>query len=232
MGEANGKAFSNLIDQFIEISDITISSGIRFIKTDTDSKEWLKGVVFQDLYNILPNARAITLKLNSEEYIAVVGLSINNYDINTDILESIDINSGLITFLLSENYIKLSSSIDYLAFYNEILFLSRAVEPEYSGHDLEDIISYLEPIQLYRIPSTSILYKNQTARVLCYIFSRDRKQLILNFSDELLDFISELTMVGSNAISFNLILNSLLSTNFKHSFLEVYRLVERLYPIG
>lgn len=43
---------------------------------------------------------------------------------------------------------------------------------------------------------------------------------------------AELSLIGSNNISFGLVLSSLLSNSFKHTFLELYRLVERIFPVS
>jgi hypothetical protein len=90
----------------------------------------------------------------------------------------------------------------------------------------------LENIHLFEVPEYSIVKSNWTSRIACYIYSNNSSQLILDFDKNVTEFISELSLIGSDNISYKIVLGCLFSNTYKHAFLELYRLVERLFPIS
>lgn len=230
MIQANKDAFSNLISQYETISSISISQAKRYIATSTEEKEWLKQLKMCDEQKILPSFSAFLMEFKNEKYFVTIGFEIDYLKVESSIIDRIELNAGILTVLLSENKINLSQNVNYLEFYDEIMFQHEDLS--YKGHDFLDILRFLQPVQVFKIPVGSVLLKSNLDRIMCYVYANDNHNLILDFEPAFLQTISELALIGSDNISYGLILNSLLSSNYKHAFLELYRLVERLFPIS
>ena len=106
------------------------------------------------------------------------------------------------------------------------------LDQDYDGHDFNDLVRYLQPINFFQLSINSVLIQQDLKRILCYIYSKNPNRLINKFEENVLSTYSELSLIGSNNISFGLVLSSLLSNSFKHTFLELYRLVERIFPVS
>lgn len=230
MIEANKKAFSNLINQFTESYDKVVPDATRYIATVEEEKEWLKHLIIKDSLSVTPQIRLALIQFDNQAYISLIGADIDTTSLDLSILNLESLNAGIITVLLSKEHLKLNRSKDLLHFYNEILFQHE--DSSYSGHDFEDILSFVEPILLFKLPTDTVLKDHILARIAVYLFSKDGKNLVLDFTDDVTTFTADLAILGSDSISYKLILTYLFSTTYKHAFLELYRLIERLFPIA
>jgi hypothetical protein len=230
MIDVNKKAFHHLIEQFTQYSDKDVEAGIRYISTNDKEKKWIKLAKINDIVPITPTLRIIQIQFEDVLYFAAVGSQLDIISLDVTVLKEVEMNAGVISLLLSEELIKLNKMSNNLEFYNNILFQHQ--ETSYKGHNYTDIITYLEDIYLFELPEKSVIRSNLTYRVACYIYSKNTSQLILHFHDNVTDLISDLSLVGSDNISYNSVLSCLFSTTYKHAFLELYRLIERLLPIS
>lgn len=230
MISVNKKAFSLIIEQFIQQNKNNVEEGVRYIATNEEEKEWIKSAEINDFVYITPTIRIIQLQFKGKLYFAAVGSQLDTTTIDISVLNEIDLNAGVISILLSEGLIMLDKKSNNLEFYDKILFQHQ--ENGYKGHNFADLIAYLEVIYLFEVPEYSIVNSDWTSRISCYIYSKNPSQLILDFDDKVTEFISELSLVGSDNISYKILLSCLFSNSYKHAFLELYRLVERLFPIS
>lgn len=230
MIDANKLAFKNLSEQLKEYANITSQSGRRYISTNTVEKAWLINSVISQNIKLLPSVTAVMIEFEDSKYIVLIGLGVPQQNLDTAIIEDLDLNAGLVTLLVTENLVNLNPTINFLEFDNEIMY--QHIDTAYSGHNFIDLIPFLEPIQFYKLTENSLLSNEDLDRVLLYIYSNNSNNLILKFSDSVLRTISEISLVSSKHISYGLILYSLISTNYKHAFLELYRLIERLFPVN
>jgi hypothetical protein len=230
MIEVNKLAFSNLINQLTATTTLQVADGKRFIETKGIEKDWLKSAEIKDTLLITPDIRLILILFQEESYIAVIGGIIDNSNLDSVIIQEVDTNAGIITLLLSDAHLKLKKRASYLEFYDKILF--QHLDQEYIGNDYSEILEYLEPIQLYHLPENSIIRTHILNRTASYVFSKNPNELVLDFSEDVADLISDLSIMGSDNISYKSILNCLFSNTYRHAFLELYRLVERLFPIS
>lgn len=230
MIEINKAAFTQLIEQFVQLNRKEVVEAKRYISTKEIEKEWIKSAKIVDLLHITPSLRIVQLQFQHKIYFAIIGTQLETSFLDVSVIKKIDINAGIITLFISEGLLKLDKKSNNLEFYNSILFQHQ--EDGYSGHDYQDLISFLEYIQLFEVPEYSIVKSDWTSRIACYIFSKDSSQLILDFDKNVTEFVSELSLMGSDSISHKILLSCLFSNTYKHSFLELYRLVERLFPIN
>lgn len=230
MIDENKKAFGNLINQLSSKGNFNIKAGKRYFITNDDEKNWLKNCEIEEVYTVLPHISAVRLRFNEKIYISIIGTELDSSLMENVVIQEEELNSGISTLLIANNILKIDPQTNGLEFYNEIMFQHE--ENSYTGHDYKEVLKYLETINFFLLPDNSVLKNESLKRILCYIFSNNKQHLILNFSDDLLESISEISLVGSSNISFGLTLSCLFSTNFKHAFLEVYRLVERIFPVS
>lgn len=230
MRTANENAFGFLVEQLTSISSLTVKIGVRYIQTNEEEKKWLQELKITSIFQPLPDIKCVEITFQDNLYLALINANTSDSDLDIEIIEEEYLNAGVLTVLISEKLINFDSKVELLGFYNEIMFQHE--DPFYEGHDFNDLLKYLQPINFYSFPKNSVLNKQELKRVLCYIYSRNTNRLINKFNTNVLNTYSELALMGSNNLSFGLVLSSLLSTSFKHTFLELYRLVERIFPLG
>lgn len=230
MIKANTLAFNYLISDLNVKFQITEQKAKRYIKTNFLEKNILKNTKILDTKTIHPNLSAILVEYQTRKFIVIVGLKIEEDQIDTSHFSVHPSNAGLLTILLAEKLLSLAHHINGLQFQDVIM--SQHKEDIYRGHDQNDILPFLQPFTLVEIKSDSILFIDETLRILTNITTGVQNMLVLNFEKDTLNLVNQLTLVTTYKIPYRLILNSLISANFSHSFLEIYRLIERMYPLN
>lgn len=237
MIKVNQLAFDKLIDQFNLINkkdcEEVLKTDVRYIATSDEEKNWLKSATVPEIIHINPTLRVIKIEFNMNTYIAIVGSELSE-DLDSNVLKEIEPNAGIITYLISEGILKLHKNIDTLHFYNEILCQHK--DKNYKGHDYNDLQTFLESIHLFEVPVNSIFSQQScncdTSKITCYIYSINTSSLTLDFDKEVTNFVSNLSLNGLNCISYSIISNALFANTYEHAFLELYRLIEMLFPIN
>lgn len=230
MIDVNKSAFLNLKEQLARYSNLQVADGKRYIYSKDYEKDWIKIAEIKEVLPITPDIRLIQFKFQECDYVALIGSVIDNSNFDSSVIDETEKNAGIVTLLISKGLLKLNKQMNYLEFYNNILFQYQ--DSEYIGNDYHELLDYLEPIQIYLLPENSIIKSNILNRTASYIFSKNPSELILDFKIDVTELISELSIMGSDSISYKLILSCLFSTTYKHAFLELYRLIERLFPIS
>lgn len=230
MIDANAKAFENLINQLLSHENFEVEAGRRYIRTNDEEKNWLKYAQIEDVLNINSNLRCVLIKLDNVLYGITVGLKLDYSDVDESIIKEIDVNSGLVTLLVSEELLLLDKKADFLRFYDTILFQHK--DADYKGHNFEDILDFTEQLSVFEFPKLSPIKDDYLNRVSCFIFCKNSTQLVLEFDENVLSTIGQLGLIGSDDISYRILLDCLFSNTYKHAFLEAYRLIERLFPIN
>lgn len=224
----NGKAFTWLRSRLQEFG-FESPIGPSFISTTQIEKKWLKHIEIFTSNRVTHGLSTFSLNLQGEAYFLVVGSTTEQSSTDPDALQPVDMNAGLLTILLSENLVDLRTGQDGLEVYDNLMF--QHLDGNYAGHDLNDFLPFLEPMALYSIPETSILSQAKLERLTCYYIAFAKHLKILPFSPIVTSFYQLIAAEGSSKIAFDLLSESLVATSFKHSFLDLYRLIERLYPI-
>lgn len=230
MIEVNKKAFILLIEQFHQRNDLDVEDAKRYFSTNYEEKEWIKTAKITDKVFVTPNLRVIQVLYKSKIYFAAIGANLDTNSIDNTVIVEIEANAGIISLLVSEGLLRLDNKSDYLDFYNSILFQHQDIG--YIGHSYKDLLQFLEEIYIFEVPEFSVVKSDWISRIACYIYSNNSTQLILDFNQNVTVLISELSLVGSDSINYKIMLSCLFSNSYKHAFLELYRLVERLFSIS
>lgn len=229
MRTTNSEAFKLLIQDYEGRVDKTASTGIRYIKTNDSEKEWLQKLKIGDTQLLTQKITACVIDYNGEVYFALIGASIDTH-VDPSLLLEVELNAGIITVLLSVGLLNINSSINLLEFEENIL--SQHEADDYSGHSYDELLPFLQPVMLYKIPPKSVFeWDCNIYRISTYIFSTETAELSLNYKTNTLNQFVLIASEGVQAVPYENIFNSMISVNWKYSFLELYRSIERLFPI-
>ena len=199
MIEENKKAFSSLSKQIRETYPIIECK--RYFKTNENEKKWLQKGQAVGECTIFGNAKASLFKYEENTIFILIGLNANTDKIDNNVLLNEGVNSGIATRLIADGVLNFSENISASKLYDNVLY---ETEESYSGHDLNEIIEYFNPITFLTIPKNSILENKEIHQVLCYVLANTKAAISLNFEDRILKCIEELSLEGAEELSFSI----------------------------
>jgi hypothetical protein len=232
MIKANEIIFKELAD-FVDTSKIDVpiyKKNKRCIKTNSKEKKWLQELNIIKEQLILPNFQTASFEFDSNKYFVAFGLP--NQEISEDVLQSVELNAGIVTALLSELKISLNQKASPYDIANEIFYESQKKIIEY---DFSVIAKFYEPFSVYLIQKNSPFISQDDINFLRLsgFYTLKTSQLVaLNFSPETREQFEKIFFEGSTNIPYENLLLSLVSVSWKYSFLEIYRCIERLFSIS
>jgi len=228
MKDANRLAFQTIRQSIKERYNEDIDDGVRYISTDPEGKNWLKLAYFEDHGRFGPEIGAFKIFHEGETYIGFYGIKIDDKTLAPELLSRVPINAGILTIVLAESKIQISNTVSAETI--ELLSLFHK-DAAFKGYDFEDISAMVESIDLFAIPKGSRIRDLSIYRILIYIACNNKSRIYLPFSKRTISKFQMLAIEGANCISYENIYYAISSVNFKHSFLEIYRNIERLYPV-
>jgi hypothetical protein len=113
------------------------------------------------------------------------------------------------------------------AYYDENIY-SQQDDVAYDGHPYEDLRKCVEAFTLFEVDQDSLLYcsaHREIAQFVCSFFPEFRALPL----DSLLPFYQDLLLDGGLYLRKENIFNSLTSSHWRYSFLDLYRCIEALY---
>jgi hypothetical protein len=232
MIDANNYIFE-LLANFVQEknTDIPINvKAIRCIDTNDEEKKWLKNLKIQKRQPISPTFRTASFEFNNEKYFVTVGWK-SQSEIELVMMEAIDLNGGIITALLFELKVSIIKTANVLEIANEIF-----IEPieRITRYNFQAIEKFFEPILVYKIYEDCPFINDDTIDLIklsSFYIIKNREIMWLDFTQETLSIFEKIFLEGSNNIPYENLMFSLVSVNWKYSFLDVYRCIERLFPI-
>lgn len=235
MIEANKYIFGELAD-FVKANqtDVVIDrQKKRCIETNDEDKEWLKSLnIINDKYYILPNFQTASFQYDGNDYFVTIGVQEYLENDREEVIQLLELNAGIVTALLSELKISVDKKVDPYQIIEEIFYPS---EDEMILYNFSKVKDFFEPIFVYKIPKNSTflsLDKINISRISGFYTVKSSQLISLNFSPNTLNEFEKLFIEGSQNIPYESLLSSLVSVSWKYSFLDVYRCIERLFPIS
>ncbi len=229
MKDANKCAFNKIIN-FIESRNEFVPDGVRYFFTNDVEKDWLKNLTQIRFYRHNTKQQIICVSLNEDNYVISIGFDFE-LDSNDEIFSSIELNAGIFTYILSETSIKLNDNID-LSQLVSFTYPFKSEDILYKGHDFKDFIEFFDVIKIFRINSDSVLNFHDAHQLTSYLVLKSINScLLLNYSIDTLNSFERIILNTSSGVSFENILSAILSSSYKHCFLELYRNIEKLFPI-
>lgn len=98
----------------------------------------------------------------------------------------------------------------------------------YTGHTLQELLECFEPLKVFCVSSSHLLYEAEPYSVACYIYSFFPDITSLPISQQLTEY-RELFLFRKQLYADNILL-SMTSAHWKHCFLELYRCIEGMFP--
>lgn len=218
----------------------------RCIETNKEDKKWLKNLEIIVKKEISSRIRFAFFKYENSFYFVSVGIFSN--DVNSDILEEYDRDNlgipGIITALIYELKIGVNKDSNFLLIYNDIFY---PIEPKKIEKYNCDIVSkFFEPIKIYRMADDCALIDhknfdddNTLFRVSLFFLSilasdnvsGSNSIKVLDFETDTLKSFRRICLEGHISISYENLFYSFVSFSWRHSFLDIYRCIERLFSV-
>ncbi|MEG4944394.1 hypothetical protein [Microcoleus sp. F4-D5] len=234
MIDANKYIFE-VLAEFVQTSEVAVpvSNNKRCIKTNTKDKKWLQELKIINKQLILPNFQTASFEFNSQKYFVAVGWQ-NKQTIDSDeVIEFVELNAGIVTALLFELKIPLSHEAKPYDIADRILY-NDPINSIIKYENFYLISNFFEPFSVYRIPENSpFIEKNDIdlIRISGFYALKNSQLIALKFSSQTFDKFENIFFEGSKNIPYANLLFSLVSVSWKYSFLDIYRCIERLFPL-
>lgn len=180
---------------------------------------------------LINNIRLHEVTYDRDKYIAFSNLMISEESLlalESDGIVRTEPNAALLLACLRDMSIKRLPSVN-LQELEENILTQQEDSTTYIGHDLEELIKYLEPVTFFKISPNSI-YENRLIIEAAYYIASHSQELI---NPKLEPFLTEFRALFSHDGNFmkQNIFWSMTSTHYKHAFLELYRCIESVYTL-
>lgn len=227
MIESNKRVFLRLTD-CAQKGDRIVDNidKVRWIRTNEEERAWLQNLELGEVRTLSPRVRTVCFSYAGKNFFAAVGFVESTEPESA--LRPFEMNAGLFTALIAELGVPVREGADPLTVINEILPQFQGTE-EYAGHNFTSIAPFFEPVFVYEVRADSPIKPHDLARLSCFWILQNGERLILPFSSRTWREIENLTATGADTVPFDVVLNCVLSSQWPHAFLEVYRCVERLF---
>lgn len=241
MIEANKHIF-DLLASFVENQNIEVPifrDHKRCIQTNEDDQQWLKKLKITNQQSILPYFRTATFEFDHKNYFVAIGWE-HKLEIEQEIIEEIELNGGMLTALLFELKVSVKQTADAYQIAQDIFYPPE--NEEIIKYEFSQINHFFEPVFVYQINDECPFIKVKsdviqiaTVNLSAFYIIQQRQIISLKFREETL-FVFERLFIESVEMmqldTFENLLFSLVSVSWKHSFLDVYRCIERLFSIS
>lgn len=200
----------------------------RWIQGNAIDEDWLTFAVIKSTIEISHEIRFALIEYDSKIFFTATGLE--NPDKLPTGLVHFPINAGIFTAIISELELPVKSSVTNLYLEQNILSQNNS-DPLYVGHDIVDLLPIFPNIFLCEISPQFIGDNTNIHQIVCSYLANNKKFVTLPFSEATLDKMNDLVLLNSKILNYDSIIQSLLSSHFKFSFLDMYRCLEMLYQI-
>jgi len=213
-------------------------SGSSVLPADFYEARWINGGELEEDWLSYCDIKS-SIEISHEKRFAIIEFQTSLYFVATG-LEDPDnlptgvnyfpLNSGLFTAIITELELPIKTDITNLQIEQRILSQSK-VDPLYAGHDMNDLLSFFPNLYISELTNQYIGDSNNLSQLICSYLSINKKFISLPFSEKSLNEINNLVLLNSKILNYDSIIQSLLSSHFKFSFLDMYRCIEMLYQI-
>jgi hypothetical protein len=200
----------------------------RVIKGEAHESDWLTRCVILDSIEINPENYYVLVEHSSKQYFIAIGGKPPENVVSG--LDSIDNNAGLFTALISELEIQVKPDIT-LQYLEQFIISQNDFDSLYKGHEYLDLAKVFPSMYVYDITLDYAGNAENLNQLVCHYLTSNPNLIALPYSDSTVRIINDLILLNSDIISYESILQSLLSSNFKFAFLDLYRCIEMLYQI-
>ena len=112
-----------------------------------------------------------------------------------------------------------------------IMASQHSAVPGYQGHDIQDIKNVYEDFNTFKIDPHVPINFQELARFTGSILCKNPSNLTLTLEPDTIIEFDNVFLYGAKNIPYDNLLTSILSTTYKHSFIELYQCIDRLYQV-
>jgi hypothetical protein len=227
---ANTVALKKVFDHYHQVSGSAPRPGKpKYISTDDTEKKWLQELKITNDLSLSSDFSAVGIEFDGKNFAATWGRVFDENCCDLTVLQPLPMNAGILTVLLSETSINLDENFGILAFEEQVSAQHQAAD--FKGYQFEDLLPFLPPLHLFELPAGSPFLSSDLFRISCYLFLINERLIPLPYDKATIEALLKLTLEEEGVLSFENVYYGVTSANWRHSFLEFYRCVERLYPI-
>lgn len=204
-----------------------------WINTNEIEKEWLKNVRFEtdEMFQFGGFYQLAIAVFENNKYLVCSGLK---PELSTSDFEYFKINSGLFCAAIIELNINplVSESIGFELAEN-IFTPIEDITKKGVGYDLDKITKYFPEISIYKIHSKSPFFSLTPTLSRVGLFVATKCEILhhLDWSQAGLETVRVVSTIDVEIFPFELLVRAVNSRKWDHSFLEIYRSIEFLYPL-
>ncbi len=179
---------------------------------------------------LLHNIRIVEICDEDGRYIAAINLILSDdslIDLQSTGIYYYKPDPAMLLALLYEGKVKMARGISPLDVQEQVL--SQQDDPEYKGHDLEELVQFFEPVVVLKIDKNSVLFDRPIREIEYYVSTYDSSLI----NPRMQQFIDQYRaqLLKHEALSKENVFLSVTSTHYKHAFLELYRCIENIYSL-
>lgn len=208
------------------------TSGGRWLAPDApEADSWLTSMKLHDKWvEYSPNRKCGISSYNSEDYFVLTGVCEPLKESLPSFLFEVALNAGMFCAIIEDYALEPKNDASPSTVYDLIDTISNAV-PGYSGHSLASVSEYFPEVRVYKIDKTNTPFSVELYRLLgLYICCL--KSTTLPFTSEVIDAYKRAFLEGNAEAPFEYIQMSMMSTHYRHAFLEIYRCLEFKLPLS
>ncbi|WP_131064141.1 hypothetical protein [Raoultella planticola] len=190
---------------------ITLFNGVTFLH-------------FQDIYKDTEG------NVTTSDYYAVKNISSSDFqnELFEEYFSLCEVTESFFVFLCPLLKLNVKEDISPQTVSNDLLF--QQDDPLYDGHSIEELISYFEPLTIFRLDNFSTNLNNSFMSCTYFLMSSCDMLITLPLAEETISKLRSIFVKDVKIPKDNVFL-SLTSSHLKHCFLELYRCIEWLYVI-
>jgi len=201
----------------------------RWIYGDSNDTDWLKHTVLKHgpvIYT--SNKIAAILEYNGLEFFIIT--SIRRFEDTPYFLFEIEPNPGLSTVIIYELKIPIKNNLPNGHIFNLMASQHKSIK-DYRGHEIDDIKSIFDDFYCFQIDPNQRITHQQIFRFTGSFLSKNPVNLTLNLEPDTSVEFDNAFLYGPDNLPYENLLTSILSTTYKHAFIELYQCLENLYQV-
>ncbi len=131
--------------------------------------------------------------------------------------------------IMSEKYdIQIASNKNVSEIYDRLFVYD---DLSYTGHTFSDLVDFFEPFSVYKLERDSLLNERHLYSIYAFYLLKKAENSTFSWEKQTLEMIKNVIFSESDKIPFYNIILLLSSRQWRHIFLESYRIIEHLFSI-
>lgn len=242
--EANKLLFQPIIKLCDEYGEIHSKHCIAFSEPREKERSFYKKLSLksENMGSIIHGKKYTLIQYNEEgtlrNFLAIVNIDIDSkVEFDTELLSVFTDHKAPFFLLLASNGVVEYKKDTLNDFYEERLHTPNYNKFSYIAHDvrehrLEEIEDYFYPFLIIELISFKDSFDDNLNKLLLYFISSATNLRWLPYDSNNINAYKQIALTGNSNIPYIYILSALTAIQWKYAFKDLYRCIERLYPIG